>query len=160
MDEKRNTIKEVDIEAAEQDTFSAYGYARLKVQRGDETLAVKVRVTSVPTDELDRLRKKAPKPPAKKFVDPQTRGTMMIPDLTDNRYLEEMEEHNRTFTREVVGRGVAANLKMKDGTTAATPEQKWIALEERGLSGPQFAELTNTILSLTQWTDEEREKFL
>ena len=64
------------------------------------------------------------------------------------------------FRREVVGRGVAATLKMRDGSLAETPEQRYRALEERGLSGVHFTEIAQQILQLTQWTEEERDRFL
>lgn len=161
QDGTQNGFESIDIEAVEAaDAFAAYGYARLKVQRGDKVQIIKVKVASLKTDELEALRKSAPKPPSKMFTDPNSKQRVMIPDLTDTKYLTLAEEFNRQFTREVVGRGVTAKLTLTDGSVASTPEQVYQALLDRGLSGSQFAELTQTILNLTQWTDEEREKFL
>ena len=70
------------------------------------------------------------------------------------------EDYDLGFRREVVGRGVAATLKMRDGSLAETPEQRYRALEERGLSGVHFTEIAQQILQLTQWTEEERDRFL
>jgi hypothetical protein len=60
----------------------------------------------------------------------------------------------------VVGRGVASQLKLQDGSLASTPEQRYKALEEKGISGIHFAEIAQQILNLTTWTDDERTNFL
>jgi hypothetical protein len=155
----------------EDDAFSAWGYVTLKVQRGDETLGVKVKITSVPQETIDDLRKKAPRPPSKTvMLDPSnpdhaalgvtTRQKAILPDFSDEEFNVRREEHDLAFRREVVGRGVAVKLKLKNGSFAETPEERYRALEERGLSGIHFVEMATQILSLTQWTEEERERFL
>jgi len=164
--------REVNIEDIhEEDAFSAWGYVTLKVQRGDEVLGVKVKITSVPQEMVDSLRKKAPKPPTKTvMLDPTnpdhaalgitTRQKAMIPDYNDPEYRQASEEHDLSFRREVVGQGVASSLRLKDGSKAEAPEQRYRALEERGLSGVHFTEIATQILQLTQWSEEERANFL
>lgn len=165
--------REVDIEELEneKEAFSAWGWVTLKVQRGDDTIGVKVKITSVPQEIIDELRKKQPKPPSiVKMLDPSmpeaqalgvtSRQKAIIPDYNDQTYLDMLEAYNLTFRREVVGRGVASNLKFQDGTLAQTPEQRYKALEEKGISGIHFAEIAQNIMNLTTWTEEERTNFL
>lgn len=166
-------VREVNIEDLEHDesAFAAWGYVPLKVQRGEEILAVRIKITSVPQEMIDDLRKKAPRPPSKDvMLDPANpdhaalgatvRQKARIPDYNDPEYQAANEEYNTNFRREVVGRGVASALKLKDGTPALTPEQRYRALEERGLSGVHFTEIAQQILQLTQWSEDERENFL
>lgn len=165
-------IREVNIEELDDDAaFAAWGYVPLKVQRGDEILAVKVKITSVPQETIDDLRKKAPKPPSKTvMLDPTnpehaamgitSRQKGILPDWNDAEYNQAREQYDLSFRREVVGRGVASNLKMKSGKIADTPEERYRALEERGLSGVHFTEIAQQILQLTQWSEDERTNFL
>lgn len=163
--------REVDFDqvVGDQDPFAAWGYSRLKVQRGDEVIVVKVKIQSIGHDVLEELRKQAPKPPSKMAsLDGEGvtrgvaggRGKALVPDFTDAKFLEQMEEHNLRLTREVVGRGMATPLTLRSGEAAKTPEERYRALEERGLSGTHFAELAKDILRLTDWSEEERERFL
>lgn len=165
--------EELDIETiSEPGAFLAWGYSRLKVRRGDHTLVVRVRIESVAQDLVESLRKAAPRPPQKTIMlDPQsedgrrlgvtTRQKAIVPDFTDPQYLEALEAHNLRFTREIVGRGVASKLTLRDGgSVAQTSEEKYQALTERGLSGAHFTELVQDILNLTAWTEDERENFL
>ena len=165
-------FRAVDIEdLSEADAFAAWGYVTLKVQRGDELLGVRIKITSVPQEMIDTLRKRAPRPPTKTVMgDPNnpdhaalgitTRRAVQVPDYNDAEYRAQQEDYDLGFRREVVGRGVAATLKMRDGSLAETPEQRYRALEERGLSGVHFTEIAQQILQLTQWTEEERDRFL
>ena len=167
----RANFEIVDIEdVLELDAFQAHGYAMLKVQRGDVTRAVRVKVGSVSQDLIDEYAKKAPKPPAvTKVVDPQTeegqrlglnsRRAVIMPDFTDEDYIKAAAEYDLSFRRVVVAHGVRSNLTL-GGAAAVTPEDKYKALEERGLSTLHFGELAKTILDLTQWTEEERQRFL
>ena len=167
-----SNYREVDIEAIEEeDAFSAWGYVTLKVQRGTEILGVKVKVESVPQETIDALRKRAPRPPVKTvMLDPSmpeavalgvtTRQKAIIPDYSDPAFQEQQEAFDTAFRNEVVGRGVASKLTLKGGGIAQTPEERYRALEERGLSGLHFTELAQKILSLTQWTEDERTNFL
>jgi hypothetical protein len=166
------TYREVDIEdISEREAFEAWGYVTLKVQRGPETLGVKVKITSVPQEKLDALRASAPRPPVRPvMLDPtnpehaalgvQTRRQGMLPDFGDEEYLTQKDAHDLRFRNAVVGLGVAANLKVPStGNVAVTADDKYKALEERGLSTFHFAELAQNILQLTQWKEEEKENF-
>lgn len=165
-------FKQVDIEELQDDdAFSAWGYVTLKVQRGDDILGIKVKIKSVPQEMVESLRKQAPKPPTRTvMLDPTnpdhaalgitSRQKAMIPDYNDSEYQAARETHDLMVRRVVVGEGVASKLRMRDGTPAETPEQRFRALEERGLSGVHFTEIASEILSLTQWTEEERANFL
>ena len=167
-----SNYREVGIEdLQDSDALAAWGFAVLKVTKGPEVLGVKVRITSVPQDVIDDLRKKSPRPPSKMVMgDPSndehkalgitTRRAVYVPDYNDPEYVAALDEYNRTFSKEVVGRGVEAKLNLKDGSAAQTPEQKYRALEERGLTGTHFAEITNQIMALVQWTEDERTNFL
>lgn len=167
-------VREIDIEELYEQAdgaFASWGYSRLKVTKGDEVLAVLVRIGSVPQDLVDALRRKAPRPPVKTvMLDPNTedgralgvttRQKAQVPDFGDPAYVEALQQHQQMFTREIVGRGVTSKLRFKDGRTAEAPEERYAALEEHGLSGPHFLQLTDDILNLTQWTEVERANFL
>ena len=167
----QSKIRVVSVEDLnEQDAFAAWGYAHLKVQKGDETLAVQVKIGSVPQDVVDSLRRKAPKPPTKAVMgDPTnadhaamgvtTRQKLMLPDFNDDEYRVRQEEFDLNFRREVVGLGVLSKLKLKDGRIAETPEERYQALEDRGISGIHFSEIAQQILALTSWSEEERGNF-
>lgn len=171
MDQSSN-YREVNIEDIQDaDAFQAWGYVTLKVQRGPEILGVKVRITSVPQEVVDALRKKAPRPPSKTvMLDPSnpehaalgitTRQKAIIPDFNDSEYRAAQDAFDESFRKEVVGHGVDVKLTLKTGVTAIEPEQKYKALEERGLSGIHFSEIAQQILALTQWTEDERSNFL
>lgn len=164
--------REVDIESLEEkDAFAAWGYVTLKVQRGEETLGVRVKIGSVPQESIDELRRRAPKPPSKTvMLDPSmpeaaalgvtTRQKAIIPDYNDEEYRIKLEEYDLMFRREVVGRGVRSPLKLEAGALAKSPEEHYKALEERGISGIHFSEMAQQILNLTQWTEDERANFL
>lgn len=163
--------REVDIEEVGNDAFEAWGYVTLKVQRGEELLGVKVKIVSVPQEMIDTLRKTAPRPPSKTvMLDPSspeaqalgvtTRQKAVIPDFSDPDYRNNQEAWDLSFRREIVGRGVGSNLTLKDGAKAENPEQRYRALEERGLSGVHFTEIAQQILTLTQWSEDERTNFL
>ena len=168
----KGKYREVNIEDIQEDgAFEAWGFAHLKVQRGDETLGIKVRIGSVPQETIDAIRKTAPRPPAKPvMLDPTnpdhsamgitTRAKAILPDYADDDYLKAKEAYDLKLRNEVVGLGVASKLKLKDGSIAETPEQRYQALVERGLSGFHFGEIAQRIFELTQWTEEERENFM
>jgi hypothetical protein len=82
-----------------------------------------------------------------------------FPDYGDETFLKAQDEYNTLFMKEIIGRGVMAKLRLSDGTSAETGEQKYRALQERKLTGAHFTELMNNILSLTQYTEEERAVF-
>lgn len=164
----------VDIEQVQEpDAFSAWGYVTLKVQRGEKTQGIRVKIGSVPQEAIDDLRKKSPKPPSRTvMLDPSmpeaaalgvtTRQKAIIPDYNDDEYRIKQEEFDLMFRREVVGRGVRSELPLKEkgGAIAQTPEERYKALEERGISGIHFSEMAQQILNLTQWTEDERANFL
>jgi hypothetical protein len=169
----QTAYREVNIEdISETEAFEAWGYVTLKVQRGDEVLGVKVKITSVPQERLDALRAQAPRPPVRPvMLDPSnpdhaalgvtTRRQGMLPDFGDDEYLTQKDLHDLKFRNAVVGLGVAAKLSVPStGALAVTAEDKYKALEERGLSTFHFAELAQNILQLTQWKEEERENFM
>lgn len=167
----KGQYRAVDIEDIQEDgAFEAWGYVHLKVVRGDEILGVRVRVNSVPQETIDAIRKKTPRPPSKaEMLDPSnpehaamgvtTRQKGILPNYNDSDYAQAKEAFDVSFRNEVVGRGLASKLLLKSGEAATTPEQKYKALEERGLSGFHFSEIAQRILELTQWTEEERENF-
>jgi hypothetical protein len=165
-------FRQIDIEEVQDvDAFSAWGYVVLKVMRGDEIVGIRVKIGSVPQEDIDLLRKKTPKPPGKTvMLDPTnpdhaalgitTRQKGIIPDFNDDKFRIEQEEFDVMFRREVVGKGVRSGLTLKDGRPAVTPEERYKALEERGISGIHFSEIAQQILNLTSWTEDERTNFL
>lgn len=158
--DKEMKVREVAFEDLTQDEgFSAYGYVRLKVQRGDEILAIKLRIISIPQEELMKLRKQSPRPPIKPQMDPVSKQRIMLADPSDEGYQVKLEAYQIMLTREAVGRGIGVPLFL-DGQPASTPEEKYKALEARGLTSSHFTELAGAILRLTDWTETERENHL
>lgn len=153
------TVDFADL-AGDADPLSAYGYCELRVQRGHAVRSVRIKIVSVPQDVLTALRKDTPRPPQRAVTDPRTRQRTYEPDPNDPKYVAEMDEHAMRMAREIIGRGVAEALTNPDGTPATTPDQRFAALESKGLTGPQFTELTTAILRLTDWSEEERERRL
>lgn len=166
------TYREVDIEEiSEREAFEAWGYVTLKVQRGPDILGVKVKIASVAQEKLDALRAQAPRPPVRPvMLDPsnpehaalgvQTRRQALLPDYGDEAYLTEKDAYDMKFRNAVVGLGVAAKLEVPSTKQpAVTADEKYKALEERGLSTFHFAELAQNILQLTQWKEDEKENF-
>ena len=155
------------------DGFESYGYAHLKITKGDHVYAVRVKVGSVPHEEIERLRKGAPRPPSiDRWFDPtqdrdtanalgiQSKQRLRMPDFSNTDYLDALQAFNMRLQGEIVGRGVLSKLVLKDGTVAQTPEQKYQALQEMGLSLTHLAEISTEVLRLTDWSDEERDRFL
>ena len=167
----KKQVTEISLnELAAEDAFQSWGYAYLKVTKGESAMRVKVRIRSVPQEVIDEIRKKAPKPPAHTvMLDPSseegrrlgvtTRQKATVPNFSDAKYQEELEAHNLLFTQKVVGMGVDETLSLRDGSAAVHPEQKYKALQEKGLSGSHMVELSQSILKLTDWSEQEREDF-
>lgn len=173
MDAPTKKFRTVDLDTfSDEDSFNAWGYAFLKVVQGEEVLAVRVKIGSIPHEEVEKLRKRAPRPPSvMKIIDPTSeegrslgitqRGLKTIlQDFSNEKYQDEMQAFNIQFNAEVVGRGVLTPVRFKDGRDAKTPEEKYMALQEKGLSVMHFGELSTEILNLTNWSDEERGRFL
>lgn len=162
MAEPERTYREVAFEdwIAQGEDFSAHDDCRLKVTRGAEVIAVTLRVTSVPQDIITAWQRRRPRPPVRPVTDKATRQTSLVPDEQDPKYLEALDAYNLQMTREIVGRGIAQPLTLLDGRAATTPDERFQALEARGLSGQHFVALTQAILGLTEWSEAERERHL
>src|SRR5262245_52434763 len=105
MAQTEELYQEVNIEDLGADAFEAWGFVTLKVQQGNKTLGVKVKIVSVPQETIDSLRKGAPRPPAKTvMLDPANpdhaailgpngqRQKAIIPDHTDPEYIRLQDE--------------------------------------------------------------------
>ena len=156
--EKYEEINLEDLPVGE--SLGAHGYCHLKVTRGEVVRVIKVKVVSIPQEQLIELRKSTPRPPSKPYTDPQTRQRTFVADPTDEKYIEKLEAYNNWFARELVGRGIEAKLTLANGEVAVTPEQRAKALDERGLTPSHFTDIASAILRLTDWSEEEREKWL
>lgn len=155
------TYREVSFqEMVAEGGFTASGFARIKVTKPDGVRIVTVPITSMPEEDLANLRKQAPKPPTKPYKDPQTRAVSLVQDFSDPTFMEKSDAHGRMIEREVVGRCVLLDVTNRDGSPASTPDQKYEGLLRLGLTQTHLAEVATAILRLTQFTDEEREKFL
>lgn len=173
MSGSNGKLQLVRIEDLQEDNaFKAHGYAYLKVVKGGQTLAVQIEITSIPQEVIEDFAKRAPKPPARTvLIDPtseegrrlgitgQGKQKVTIPDYSDAAYAEKQQEHDRAYRQTIVGLGVTSPLRLKSGKPAETPQEKYQALDENGLSGLHFAELAQSILKLTDWSEEERENF-
>ncbi len=168
--DKKYEVMDIEEMFQEENPFQAYGYSYLKVTRGDITRAVKIKIQGMPQELADAASKRSPKAPVKiVMLDPdspegrelgvRTRQKAQIPDYTDTEYQQKLEEHNVRFRQEVVGNGVLSVLKKPDGEVAATPEEKYKALERMGLSTLHFNQLAEDILGLTKWTDQEQDQY-
>lgn len=173
MGEKKG-YQEVDLATLmqEPDAFSAWGFARIKVQRGDITRVVKIKITSVPQDVVDKLQDAAPKPPLIDIMlDPTnpdhaalgitTRQKGRVPNYGDPDFQKMLREHTSSVTRQVVGLGVHPDEKLltPDGDHASTPDERFDALERMKLAAAHFADIATAIMRLTSFTEEERQNF-
>lgn len=156
----------------QQDAFSAWGFARIKVQRGDKTHIVKIKITSVPQDVVDKLHDGAPKPPLTDIMlDPtnpehaalgiQTRQKGRVPNYGDADFQKAFKEHTAKVTQQVVGLGVHPDEKLKneDGSPASTPDERYSALERMKLSATHYSDIATAIYRLTSFTEDERQQF-
>ena len=168
--EPKPKIRIVDIEEIhESDAFEAWGYAYLRVQRGESVDAIRVRIKSVSKEFIDKLSSERPRPPAKLVtLDPQSdegrrfgtknAGRAYVPDFNDEKYVRDAEAFDTRFLREVVGRGVVSKL-MIDGREAESPADKFRALEAKGLATAHMQGLMDGIMNLVSFSDEERQAF-
>jgi hypothetical protein len=167
---KLHLVRIEDLQEA--DAFKASGSAFLKVVKGGKTYAIEVGITSIPQDIIEDFAKRAPKAPKTTLmIDPQSeegrrlgvtgqgKQRVQVPDYTDARYIEQRDAHDLAYRQAIVGLGVTSTLRLKSGKIAETPQERYQALDENGLSGLHFAELAQSILKLTDWSEEERENF-
>lgn len=160
------------IKSSDDDVFSAWGYAQIKIVRGTVTHVVKVKIQSVPQDVIDEMQRAVPKPPViDVMLDPTntdhaamgvtTRQKGRLPNLADPDFQKAFKEHQDSVTKRIVGMGVHPDeaLKNPDGTPAETPEQRYDALARMKLSMSHFADIATAVMRLTSFSDEERQKF-
>jgi hypothetical protein len=168
-------FKLVDLEDVQDglDAFKAWGHCVLKVQQGEQIIGIRVKICSVDQEVFKEAIDKAPKPPIKLVtLDPATdlgkqfgvttKQRAEIHDYTNEEYQRKQTEHNRLFTRKIVGLGIHADqkLKLKDGSIAQTPEDRALALEEKGFGVAHFGEIQQAIQNLTTFSEDERANFL
>lgn len=169
------TYRPVDLEDIQDnvDAFKAHGDCILKVQQGNEILGIRVKICSVDQEVFKEAIDRAPKPPVTNVtLDPATdlgkqfgvttKQRATIYDYTNEDYQKKLTEHNRLYTRKIVGLGIDAEqkLKLKDGSVANTPEDRARALEEKGFGVGHFAEIQQAIQNLTTFSEDERANFL
>jgi len=60
----------------------------------------------------------------------------------------------------IVMQGIAVPIKDKEGNVIEDRDKKLAALKQMGLTGEHFSQMVRDIQSLTQWSEEEKTRFL
>ena len=172
--EENKDILEINVEELVEgnSVFESQGYSRLKVTHNNQTKALIIPIKSSGVSELiDKIRKNKPQPPTINMVvkpgDSAFKELRLTKkqhiktfDLTDEKYLNDLEEYNTNLGLKIVLQGLALTIKDKEGNIVEDDERKIKILRTMGLSGSQFSQLVDDITSLTQWEEEKQSDFL
>lgn len=185
MDEKVEVIKkevseeikdvlEINVEELVEGNsiFESQGYSKIKVTHKGVVKILKIPIKSSGVSSLiDEIRKDKPQPPVVNIVikpgDPAFKELRLTKkqhvktfDLTDENYLNELENHNTNLGLKIVLQGLDITLKDKDGNTVTDDNKKIEILKGMGITGSQFSQLVDDITALTQWEEEKEADFL
>ena len=169
-----NKIEEISItEFIEGESlFSSSGISKVKVTKNGVIKIIKVPIQSTGVSELiDTYKEKEPKPPkVQSFVTPDSdvgkalgitkKNAVWHFDFTDEKYIKLKEEHDSDLGMAILMRGLAVELKDKEGNIITDFKRKIEILKSAGMSGEQFSQVVQDIQSLTKWSEEERQSFL
>ncbi len=151
--------------------FQSHGMSRVKVTKEGKVKAIPIPIKSTGISELiDSFRQDAPQPPTiNKLIKPEDemgkelginiKKHIKIPDYTDADYIKAKEDHDSDLGMAIVAKGLAVNLKDKEGKVVTEIADKIRILKQAGLSGDQFSQIVEDIISLTKWSDGEKESF-
>jgi len=175
VEEKESKIESINITEFKEDDepiFSSSGVSRVKVTKNGIVKIINVPIQSTGVSELvDTFREKTPLPPKKQtWVDPEselgkelsiTKKTgIWAYDYTDQPYIKAKEKHESDLGMAILLKGLAVEIKDKDGNIITDRNRQIEVLKKRGLSGDQFSQIIQDIQALTAWTEEEKHNFL
>ena len=158
---------------ADNPIFKSNGISYVKVTRnGDiEAKAIPIKSTGV-SDAIDAFAREKPTPPIKRVVvkpkDPafkelglSKKQHIQTYDLTNKKYLEEMEEYNSELGMKIVLMGLDIDIKETAGGEVVEDESRKIEiLRGMGMTGEQFTQIVTDITDLTKWEAKKEEDFL
>lgn len=151
--------------------FTSNGVSKIKVTKNGQVLCFEIPIVSSGITELiDQFDKTAPKPPVKDVkVTPDTpmgkdmgitkNEWVKIRDLSDTDYLEKKQKHESNLGIAIVLKGMAVDIKDKEGNIVEDPDKKIEIMKKMGMSGEQFSQMVSDITSLTKWSEEEKQSF-
>jgi len=152
-------------------TFESRGYSNVKVTKGgvEQSLKVPIKSTGVYEYQIE-LSNKAPQPPSsERYIKKDSKegqslgipnsGVFRVFDFTDEKYVDEMDAHNREFVWKIAVFALDMPLKKKDGTMAESYDDRKRVLQSNGITGHQLDVIFNDVQSLTKWA-EDRQDFL
>lgn len=154
--------------------FLAWGYSDLKVQRGEESVIMRMPVKSTGLAEImEQMAADAPVPPVKKMLikpdSPEGREArlthasfMQVYDTTDKEYIERTRKHNVKTTFRIILNGLAVDIEDASGdatlvksngpgmrSEVVDEDAALTVLKELGFSTHHFDKLYSDITNLT-----------
>jgi hypothetical protein len=151
--------------------FDSSGYSLVKVTKDgvEEFLEFPIKSTGV-AEFQEELKGTAPRPPVKKELIKKDSAEgkalglshdrlLQVFDTTDEGYIDALERHNSDFVWQIVVFALAVSWKKKDGTAAATFEEKKAILKSTGITGAHSDQIFRDVLNLTR-IREDSEDFL
>jgi len=174
ISEENRDILEINIEELVEgnNIFESRGISKLKVTHDGEVKILNIPIKSSGVSELiDEIRKGKPQPPIINMIvrpsDPLFKELRLARkqhvktfDLTDEKYLKELEDYNTDLGLKIVLQGLNFNIKDKEKNIVEDGDKKIKILRSMGITGSQFTQLVNDITSLTQWEEEKESDFL
>ena len=152
-------------------TFDSYGFSLVKITHTEviegvgnvsveQLLELPIKSTGV-AEFQEELTGKAPRPPVKKEVikkdslDGKLLGLnedrlMQVFDNTDEAYIDALEKHNQGFIWRIVVFALDIAWKKKDGTEAATFEEKKAILKSTGITGSHTDQIFKDVMALSR----------
>lgn len=167
-------VKRLSLDALTEgdSVFRSNGTTTLKVTRDGEMMALDIPIQSSGVNEImEEFRSKEPQPPAKKaFITPEEdlgksmgikeKQAAWISDFADPDYVKAKEQYESDLGLRIVLQGIAIPIKDRDGNVIEDRDRKLTVLKQMGLTGEHFSQIVRDIQSLTQWTEEEKTRFL
>ena len=168
---KRQGVTRISGFRKGQRMFLSTGVSRGKVTRDGEPEVLELRIKSTGIAELsDKLRSEEPQPPGKQqMVTPDSPAGrqmkltknewVLMPDLTDPKYLEDKAKHGEKTTMQVILAALDEPFYDEGGNDVTDQEEKLAILRESGMSTSQFNQLYEDIQALTTLSERDRERF-
>jgi len=166
---KKNQIETITELIDGESVFESHGYAKIKVTREDTAKKIRLPIKSSGVAEFqEKLAAKAPKPPTTfemiqkgsdegKAMGLKHHQKSIVFDLTDESYIDAMEEHNNDFTWRVAVFALDLSWKKKDGKKADSYEEKKAILQSAGLTMYQMADIMKAVNKLTMFAGEQED---
>ncbi|MGR9045624.1 MAG: hypothetical protein ACU83N_10030 [Gammaproteobacteria bacterium] len=149
--------------------FTSNGYSEVKVTKNGKSKLLRLPIKSRGLTEYQReLNSGAPRPPViSKLIRAESDlgkemgfsrdQACMVFDFTDETYIKAQEEHGDDYSWRLAIFALDIRWTKKDGTEAATYEEKKRILQSSGINGVHIRKIYSDILTLTQFTEKERD---